>query len=112
MQGHVRSRVHLPENENISGTIDEGASGVKRLCSYIEAESWDAGSPPFCDAPALPASAYCRRHAGQCASAATVSDETEPSYPLFEERDEEDSEPWAFAIRPRRTEDEDGEGER
>ena len=113
MQSHWQKRDVLSENENISGTINDAAPEVKRLCAYIEAESWEAGSPPFCDAPARPGSSYCARHAGRCACDVVVPDEAEPSYPLFEERDE-DTDNWAASLSPRRPrcDDDDAEGGR
>ncbi len=69
--------------ENISGTISgcrEDATWnrttsdlgekIGPTCCFIAAESWPAGEPPFCGAPALPGSPYCASHASLCAAAA------------------------------------------
>jgi hypothetical protein len=67
--GDPRRGFIMRVRRNISGTkrrakledVVKTATG----CVFIEAFSWPAGFPPFCDLPVLPGSAYCPAHAAQ-----------------------------------------------
>lgn len=45
-------------------------AGTLSQCSFIVTERWRfGGAEPFCNAPAVPGSAYCARHLAHCAAA-------------------------------------------
>jgi hypothetical protein len=74
--GDPRRGFVLPVKKNISGTrrrtkIEDSAETVMG-CVFIEAFTWPAGFPPFCDRPVLPGSAYCPAHAAQCSAGKPV----------------------------------------
>lgn len=79
MHDRTPFRPSVDKDENNSGTILDNREKTKAIpesaaplaaaaggCVYIAGESWPAGAPRYCNAPAAPRAPYCAKHLALC----------------------------------------------